>query len=253
MFITGTVDFAKRISLWAIVVFAIINICSCRSFSTRQQVNHSKTPVGKMIAFIGISGSGKSTLSRELGKLINAKTFLEPEEKDWPNEVRKSYLYGEFSALSSLRNLRIQNLYDADNYRKQGLVTIVDSYYDKITHYYLEKPGMEWLISPKDPYFPVAQMLMKIDEETLPNADCIVFLDIDLEIWKKFITRRNRDRDSIDGFQESVFAYRRYVEDATHILSKKHGIKVIRFRPSMDEISVQALRLKQILIDENIL
>ncbi len=253
MFINRIVDLAKRRSLWALFLLALLSIISCRFISPHQSALKLAPQTGKMIVFAGISGSGKSTLARELGALIKAKIFLEPEEKNWPSAVRKSHLYGEFSAFSTLRNLRIQNLYDADLKRKEGFIAIVDSYYDKITHHYLGKPGMEWLISPQDPYYEVAQTLTKIDEEKLPNADCIILLDVDMDTWREFLTMRDRDRDHIDGFQENFLAYHRYIEEATLNISQKLGIKIIHFRPSKEKISLQAMRLRQLLIDENIL
>ncbi|OPZ21563.1 MAG: hypothetical protein BWZ03_00785 [bacterium ADurb.BinA186] len=202
---------------------------------------------------VGISGSGKSTLAKELAAVTHAKIFLEPEEKEWPELVKRSNFYGEFAAMTSLRNLRVKNLYDAKRARDEGDTAIVDSYYDKITSYYIDKPGMEWLISPKDPYFEAAQILTNVDTQHLPDADCMIFLDIDIETWQKFLKLRNRNRDHIEGFQESFYLYKKYIEDAVVKLSHERGIRLIKYSPNSDDIKVQANRIKHDLIKQQVL
>ncbi len=239
-------------SFYLLLPLALLHFLSCRSFGeTNDFVMHKKK--GKLIALVGISGSGKSTLTKELALLTRARIFLEPEEKDWPELITRSEIYGEFSAMSALRNIRVKNLYDALKLRNEGHIVIIDSYYDHITSYYLEKPGMEWLISPRDPYFEAAKLMVDTDAKFLPNVDCLVLLDIDIQTWKSFIKSRNRERDMVPGFQESVFSYRGYIEAAALKLAEERGVKLIRFEQVKANAKDQASLLKQVLINEKVL
>lgn len=208
---------------------------------------------GRLIVFAGISGTGKSTLARELAELTHGKYFLEPEESEWPAAVKNSHIYGEFSAMMAMRALRLESLYRAQEMKQTGHMVFVDSYYDKSTSYYIGKPGMEWLIHPNDPYFGAARLVTQIDTEQLPDADCIVLLDVDVETWTSFLDGRGRERDKINGFRESYALYRSYVEDAALRLSSDRSIRLVRFQQQFGDPRTQALRLKELLLKEGIL
>lgn len=241
------------VNSWTLLSLALLILSSCRSLPEPLDSPKTMDKSGKLIILVGISGSGKSTLARELAAITNAKLYLEPEEKEWPELVKRSNFYGEFAAMTSLRNLRVKNLYDAKHSRDEGYVAIVDSYYDKITSYYIDKPGMEWLISPKDPYFEAARIVTDTDTKYLPNADCMIFLDIDIETWQQFLKLRNRDRDNISGFRESFYLYKKYIEDAVIKLSKEQGVKLIKFSPNSDDVKIQAYRIKNDLLKQQVL
>lgn len=112
---------------------------------------------------------------------------------------------------------------------------------------------MEWLISPRDPYFEAAKLMVDTDAKFLPNVDCLVLLDIDIQTWKSFIKSRNRERDMVPGFQESVFSYRGYIEAAALKLAEERGVKLIRFEQVKANAKDQASLLKQVLINEKVL
>jgi hypothetical protein len=125
----------------------------------------------------------------------------------------------------------VDALFRAKEQAERGEVSIVDSYYDKITSYYLGRPGMEWLISKHDPYYPVVEMLTQLDTENLPNVDLLIFLDVDLATWTQCLQKRGRIRDQIDGFQQSYEMYRSYVKESVERLQAEKGIAVIVFKP----------------------
>lgn len=208
---------------------------------------------GKLIVFAGISGSGKSSTAKALSSLLNVPCFLEPEEKDWPPYVRNKAPFGEFSAFTVFRTMRISALWQAWQLRNEGQVVIVDSYYDKITGYYLGRPGMEWLIDPADPYFACAQHICSLDTELLPDADCIVLMDISFEDWIKMLNSRGRMRDSIDGFRENYELYKGYIRNAVDQLCASRNIKLVVFKQQFSDAHTQSMLLRDLLIHENII
>lgn len=210
------------------------------------------TPVGNLIIFTGISGSGKSSLAREVTKRFNAVCFLEPEEEGWPDFVQQKQFYGEFASLMAIRSIRVHSLWKAWEEREKGNLVFVDTYYDKIHSYYLKKPGMEWLIDPKDPYFMVAEEICRLDTNILPDADAIVLLDISYEDWIKMLTIRNREKDFISGFQESYTLAKQYLFDAIQALSIEKKIPVIIFQQKFGDFEEQVDLLVELLEKERI-
>lgn len=210
------------------------------------------TPVGNLIIFTGISGSGKSSLAREVTKRFNAVCFLEPEEEGWPDFVQQKQFYGEFASLMAIRSIRVHSLWKAWEEKEKGNLVFVDTYYDKIHSYYLKKPGMEWLIDPKDPYFMVAEEICRLDTNILPDADAIVLLDISYEDWIKMLTIRNREKDFISGFQESYTLAKQYLFDAIQALSIEKNIPVIIFQQKFGNFEEQVDLLVELLEKERI-
>lgn len=229
-------------------LFIILIMC-CRFLCSNEEV---PTPSGKLIIFAGISGSGKSSLAKEMAKRFNALCFLEPEEEAWPDFVQQKQFYGEFSSLMTIRAIRVHSLWKAWEEREKGKIVFVDTYYDKIHSYYLKKPGMEWLIDPKDPYFMVAEEMCRLDTNILPNADAIVLLDINYEDWIKMLTIRNREKDFISGFQESYKLAKQYLFDAIQMLSIEKNIPVIIFRQKFGNFDEQVNLLMELLEKEEI-
>lgn len=207
---------------------------------------------GHLVVFAGISGSGKSSLTREIAKRSNAICFLEPEEKEWPDFVQKKQFYGEFGSLMAIRSIRVHNLWNAWELRQNGNLVFVDTYYDKIHTYYIEKPGMEWLINPKDPYFHIAKQVFNADHLILPNADLIILIDVNYEDWIKMLTMRNRTKDSVDNFQENYAIARQYLFDAVRTLSLEKSIPFIIFHQNFGNLDQQADLLYELLKSKNL-
>lgn len=150
---------------------------------------------GAVIAFFGLPGVGKSTLAKMYAAKIGAQVFLEPEEKDWADAVNSRDTSGHATAIHWFRAIRVPHLYQAQALKKRGEHAVVDSYFDKLCYYYLGQPGVEWLISPSDPYFSNVKRLAKLDLDLLPDADTLIYVSASESDWKKMIKKRNRKLD----------------------------------------------------------
>jgi deoxyadenosine/deoxycytidine kinase len=208
---------------------------------------------GKIIVFSGHSCSGKSTMARLLSKKINAECLAEPEESEWPLVVRKWYEYYASTAMLAMRQFWIPLYVDANKLRNAGKTVCIDTYFLKTVGYYIDKPGMEWLVPANDPYLPLLRQMYELDEDNLPDADCVVLFDSSLQDWKQFLQARGRDWDANPGFAESFAVSKKYVDAATIAHCKKYNIKLIHFTHQFGDPDIQAERLKELLIAENVL
>lgn len=204
---------------------------------------------GRLIAFAAISGGGKGTLSRALSELCNSRLFLEPEEREWPAFIRTKQPYGDFASFNYFRSIRVNNLWQAWSLRNEGKLTLVDSYYEKITSFYIDKPGMEWLISPQDPFYDITKKITQLDSDLLPNADCVVHIKVAFAEWNKMLDARNRTRDNIPGFRESYPQYDEYVSLSMKRLQDKYKIKIIPYQHEFGNVTAKAIQLRDTLIE----
>lgn len=204
------------------------------------------------ITAMGLPCAGKSTVMRHLAKLCDFPVLLEPEESHWPAAVMERDDCGYFTCLMWFRSTRVPLLYQAQRLQKSGQSVIVDSYYDKAVHDYLGKPGMEWLLDPKDPYFPMAQQVTKLDWDGLPDATCIIAFELTREDWEALVKKRGRQFDQHPGFLKAYETQKYYV-GAAERLCKERGIKLIKFQQRMSSPEQMAQELKAVLQKEGVL
>lgn len=200
---------------------------------------------------VGLPGSGKSSVMRELAQLYEVPAYFEPDS-NWPPAVTERDTIGAFSAMMWFRSIRVPYLYKADSLRKQNKSVIVDSYYDKIFSYCLGKKGMEWLITPDDPYYSLALSVAKQDTAFLPNADCIVLFDLSEDTWRKLLKSRNRFLDD-DSSLLSSYKTQAYFFEGAYELSRQYNIKVIEFTQEFSSPKEAAKKLYKLLKKESIL
>ena len=181
---------------------------------------------GKLICMIGLPGSGKSSVTTELSKILNKTAFCEPEEPFWPDCVTKRTLSGAFSAHMWFRSLRTCQLYQASMIAKQGHTALVDSYFDKLMYFCLGRPGMEWLLNPDDSYFDVARQMARVDLETLPLPDFLIFFDLDFKTWRQLLQTRLRQTE-VGLFTDEVFCMQEYIRSGVEFLHNHLGVKTI--------------------------
>lgn len=177
-----------------------------------------KTGPGFFIAAVGIPCCGKSTVMRYLAAKLGASYFREPEEPKWPEAVMNRDLVGPLTAITWFRSVRVPHLYNADEIRKQGGVSVIDSYYDKLCYHYLGKKGMGWLIEPKHPYFPVCREMAKLDWQQLPNADLLIVFKVQKNDWEYFLKKRNRHLDRESAFVQSFKTQQLFLQAAKKML-----------------------------------
>lgn len=179
-----------------------------------------------LVAFAGLPSSGKSSTARELGVILQAESFLEPEESSWPNLVRERSTIGKFTALTWFRTVRVPDLFAAKAVSDRGGVAIVDSYYDKLVSLYLGEECFSWLIPRTDPYFDTAMAMAKTDYCHLPVADILVFLKIEEDTWRSFMKIRGRAFDDSAGLIR-FFKMQDHIENACQTVAQEQGTQLI--------------------------
>jgi hypothetical protein len=73
-------------------------------------------------------------------------------------------------------------LFEAQKLSEEGEIVFIDTYYDKLLYYYIDKYCMRWLISPSDLYFEPMKKIAEIDNKVLPDADVIIFIEVNHQV-----------------------------------------------------------------------
>ncbi len=208
---------------------------------------------GVIVAFAGLSGSGKTTTAKELALLYPYKCLIEPEESEWPDVIKERESFGDFTMWMGFRELWLPLQFEAQNLKKQKQTVFLDSYFIKIIGYELDEIGMEWLFPKEDPYYPSFYQICQLDIKHLPDPDCIVLFDISYELWLQLLATRNREWDKTPGFLESYQQTKDAIEHSVQKLCNARNIKLIYFKPELGDISKQAIRLHELLVEAQIL
>jgi deoxyadenosine/deoxycytidine kinase len=199
---------------------------------------------GLLICMVGLPCSGKSSVTNELRDALQMTAFCEPEESGWAECVAKRDLSGRFNAHMWFRSIRTCQLYQADMLVRQGQTVLVDSYLDKLLHFCLGRHGMNWLLSPEDPYFDVARHMAHIDLEVLPLTDYIIFFDLEHQTWHKLLKTRSRKIEN-GLFTDDVFYMQDHLREGVEFLKNTYGVKVITIRNQCSSPKETAERLKR--------
>ena len=179
-----------------------------------------------LIAFAGLPSSGKSTTAKALAGILGVRSFIEPEEDQWPQAVRDRDRVGHFTALTWFRSVRVPQLYAAAEASRSQRAAVIDSYYDVLLSRYIGSHPFLWLLEPGDPYFPLAQQMAKLDWQQLPHADVLVFLRLGELTWNTFMERRSREFDRNAHLKEQ-FAMQALMEKACQETVVEHGTRLI--------------------------
>lgn len=200
---------------------------------------------GKLIVAMGLPACGKSSVFEHLSRLHKITVFHEPEEKDWPAAVTDRDVCGRFTAITWFRSQRVPQLFAAKLLRDAGENVLVDSYYDKLIAYYIDRPEMEWLISKDDPYYNLTSEIAKADVKYLPNADVVVFFKLNIDTWRRFLNSRNRRLDRHPQFLES-FPSQEYFEYAADTYCSNTGATLIKYEQRFSSPDEAAADISQL-------
>ncbi|MCL2838551.1 MAG: hypothetical protein FWE04_05755 [Oscillospiraceae bacterium] len=202
------------------------------------------TDYGKFIVAMGIPCCGKSSVIKRLAELYEVKAFCEPEESEWPDAVNEREAYGYFTGISWFRSVRVPYLYQAQKLALDGKIAFVDSYYDKLIYKYLDKPGMEWLVPKNDIYYDLTQELAKTDYDVLPNADIVIFFEIEESLWQSFLKKRNRSLDQNSSFLKKCFLSQKHMKDACKQYADEFGKKLLIIKQEDSSAETMAAKIK---------
>lgn len=216
--------------------------------SHNRGIGNTQVVQGNLIAAFGIPGCGKSSICTALGGKVGCQVFHEPEEGDWPAAVQKRQVVGCATAIQWFRSIRVPQLYEAEALRQKGKHALVDSYFDKLCYYYLGKPGMEWLISPEDPYFLNIHNLAKLDLQHLPDADALISITVAKSKWKLMLKQRGRKLDKATRLEETHETQRLFQEAASRYTDSRNGqTELIEFHNNLSSVDAAAESLFRIL------
>jgi hypothetical protein len=195
---------------------------------------------GIIVAFVGVPGAGKSTLCDALARITGAVPLKEPT--DWPPAVTDPGSANGFTALTWFRAMRVPLYYQAMRERDLGRFAILDTYYDKICHYLLGAEGMDWFLSPSDPYFDLYEEIARRDWISLPAADVVVLIYLEEATWRHHIAQRNRALDH-DWDVSANFLIQRHFVEAAEKLRDIIGIPLVHFEQDLSSPDDSAVRL----------
>ena len=214
---------------------------------------------GILIAAMGLPSVGKSSVIRELGMLLGCKTLIEKEESYWNQAISdRDKNHDFFTANMSFRCMRVPYYYEASRDVEEGKLVLLDTFYDKLSYLYMEdKVNFKWLFDDDSAYYNSLKEIVKLDYENLPDADYLIFFDIERDVWKKFMVKRGRKLDenkdfinSFDGIKkmkEAVDEYKKYLEE------NKKKLKIIKVKQKYDSANRIALSVfAQLLHEEEI-
>src|SRR4051812_33251000 len=93
------------------------------------------------------------------------------------------------------------------------------------------------------------KQIAEIDKDVLPDADTIIFFEVDKENWLNFLKNRNRPTDNDEEFLKN-FETQKFLLEATKKLCEEKGIELIIFPRSDSSVEDSALKLKNLLDDK---
>lgn len=209
--------------LW-IYVFLLTLFSYANSVHVNSANSNVDTKKGIFVAGIGIAGSGKKEIFRELHKMLfRSNLFIESEKDEWPEVIRNKDLYDRLTLVTALRNMHLPHYRKAHVARNNGKIALMDNCVDLLypfswlgsgvsLDFEIWKEDLELMIECLDEsqstellidcmlkeakvlkYF--LRHMHANDLQNLAKPDVIVMFDIEFDVWKKFIKKRNPNYD----------------------------------------------------------
>lgn len=150
---------------------------------------------GKIIAVTGGPRTGKSTLVKLLSEKLNAKAFLEGEEKDFPPRIWEDIQTGNrmLELLVWFRNKGVKDYLEAIKIKENGGIAILDAFW-ATNDVYVD----EWVSDrlEKD----IMKDLARTDYATLSWPDLVISLYSNKETIKEFAISGGREFELTEEF-----------------------------------------------------
>jgi hypothetical protein len=93
------------------------------------------------------------------------------------------------------------------------------------------------------------KQIAEIDKDVLPDADVVVFFEINYDDWLELLKVRNRPTDQDEDFMKN-FETQKFLLEATKKLCEEKGIELIIFQQDNSSAQDTALKLKGLLEDK---
>ena len=193
---------------------------------------------GKLIVLEGLDGSGKSTQLQQLGIYLeeqgsDVRKIKLPDYDDPSSSLVRMYLAGEFgSDPQSVNAYTASAFYAVDraaNYLRKwksdymgGKIILADRYTTSNAYHQLQKlPQEQW-----DAYLAWLEDF-EYGKIGLPKPDCVVYLDMPIEVSQKLMTRRYAGDEQKKDIHEANVAYLKSCRTAALYAADKLGWHVI--------------------------
>lgn len=193
---------------------------------------------GKLIVLEGLDGSGKSTQLAELGSYLDqngsdVRKIKLPDYDDPSSSLVRMYLGGEFgSDPQSVNAYTASSFYAVDraaNYLRKwkndylsGKIILADRYTTSNAYHQLQKlPKEEW-----DAYLAWLEDY-EYGKLSLPKPDCVIYLDMPIDVSQKLMTRRYAGDEQKKDIHEANIAYLKNCRIAALYAAEKLGWHVI--------------------------
>ncbi|MBQ7542031.1 MAG: deoxynucleoside kinase [Clostridia bacterium] len=193
---------------------------------------------GKLIVLEGLDGSGKSTQLESLAKRLAAdgravRKIKLPDYDDPSSTLVRMYLGGEFGSDPGAVNAYAASAFyavdRAANYLRKwkddyaaGTVILADRYTTSNAYHQLQKlPRAQW-----DAYLSWLEDFeyVKLD---LPKPDCVVYLDMPIDVSQRLMTRRYSGDEEKKDIHEANISYLRSCRTAALYAAEKLGWLII--------------------------
>ena len=193
---------------------------------------------GKLIVLEGLDGSGKSTQLEKLASFLSerglqARKIKLPDYEDPSSSLVRMYLSGAFgSDPQSVNAYTASSFYAVDraaNYLRKwkqdylsGRIILADRYTTSNAYHQLQKlPREEW-----DAYLCWLEDF-EYGKLCLPKPDCVVYLDMPIDVSQRLMTRRYAGDEQKKDIHEANVDYLKNCRVAALYAAEKLGWHVI--------------------------
>ncbi|MGN0552490.1 MAG: dTMP kinase [Oscillospiraceae bacterium] len=216
-----------------------------------------------LIVIDGLDGSGKTTqfdiIKEELSQKYTVKAISFPEYDKPSSALVKMYLSGEISEnAADINAYAASSFYAVDRYvsykkyweknYKNGEIILASRYVTSNAIHQMSKlPESEW-----DSYLSWLEDY-EYSKFELPRPDCVVFLDMPIEISQKLMSERYKGDESKKDIHESNIAYLKTCRKTALYAAEKLGWNVIGCSDGENPLPIEEITQKLIDVINKVL